>query len=166
MTLEQGAGYLRVTGANGDVCLDTREQIFHVLTIVEGRTTLGPLRFVSAGGGGNTRNQTITLGSVDSNATDLIGFCKLTYGSDYSLLPSGAWYMVGGTLIPFMKRFESLSGTNAKYISSMQMITFAISGGNAVLHEEAEACDDYYAGPSSRLAALTIDYKLFAGTFT
>lgn len=165
MSLEQHPGYMIVTDTNGDVTLDTRDELFHVLTTLEGTVNIPELDWGPATIP-DERTATYAVGSVDPSCTHVIGFCKLVYSTGFSLLPSGVWVSVGGTILPMIKRFESISGTNGTFISSMQALTFELSGATAVLREETVLSDDYYAGPNSNLAALSVTYKLFAGTFT
>lgn len=165
MSLEQHPGYMVVTDTDGAVTLDTRDELFHVLTTLEGTVNIPALDWGPADAP-DERTATYAVGSVDAGCTHVIGFCKLVYSSGFSLLPSGVWVSVGGTILPMVKRFESTSGVNASYISSMQALTFELSGGTVVLREETVLSDNYYAGPNYNLAALAVTYKLFAGTFT
>lgn len=162
MTFEQGAGYIRVTDTGGEVTLDTREELFHVMTVLDGFHTI-PARPSGGAYDPEIYSSTTTLGSVAAGCTHIIGFCKIVYDSGISRLPDGSWFMVGGTIVSYIKRYEGPSGTNGNYISSMQMLTFEVDGSNAVLSEETLMQDDFGGGT---LAGMTITYKLFAGTFT
>ncbi len=164
MSLEIESGYIRVTGTNGDVCLDTRRKSFHVISRVNG-TVVVPSLDVGTGEAPNGRTATYSVGTVASGCTHLLGFARITYSTGYSALPSGYYYTVGGSLITDVMRFQSIGGTNRPFISTMQILTFELSGTSVVLREETTLVNDYEAGFNVKSAAMTIDCRLFAGRF-
>jgi len=164
MSLEIEAGYMRVTGTNGEVCLDTRNPMFHRITPKSG-TVIVPHLDIGSGTAPKTRAQQHDLGAVAAGCTHVLGFCQIVYESGSAMLPSGYWFMVGGSIVSRIKRFQTTSGNNAKFISSMQLLTFELVGTTLVLNEETILCNDLEAGPNLSIAALTVNYRLWAGRF-
>lgn len=164
MTLEIEPGYVRVTDTNGHVCLDTRRKSFHRLSLVS-KTINIPQLDVGTGEAPNGRTATYSVGSVAAGCTHLLGFCRITYSTGYSMLPSGYWYTVGGTLVPEIMRFRTISGVNTPFISSLQLLTFELVGNTVVLKEEVTLANDYEAGFNIKTAAMTIDCRIYAGRF-
>jgi hypothetical protein len=165
LEIEPGAGYARVVGSDGTVVLDTREEIFHILSKVQGEVSRPRLVF-GGSAGASRRYATIPLGSVDPSCTGILGLARITYSTDVSYLPSGYWYVVGGSLVTIHKTFQSLNGSWSDFLSTLSILSFVLNGSTVELHESTCLKDDYHAGPQDRLAPFTITYRLFCGTFT
>jgi hypothetical protein len=165
MSLNQGSGFITITGTNGDTVFDTRDKFFHVLTPVSGSVSIAARRFGTSSSPG-LYSATHDCGAVNSNATHILGFCNVTYSTGYSQLASGLWYMVGGSILTEMQRYRSLGGTNGVFISTMRVLTFSLSGGRLWLEEATVACDDEQAGPGNSISAATVTYRIYAGVFT
>lgn len=165
LEIDPGADYARVIGDDGTVVLDTREEIFHVLSKLQGEVTRPSLTWGS-GTSSTSRSATINLGSVDDACTGILGLAQITYSTGYSLVPSGYWLCIGGSIVTVMKGFQSLNGTFADFVSSLAMLSFNLSAGQVSLEESIRLKDDRFAGPLDSLASFTITYRLFCGTFT
>lgn len=167
LEINPGETYARVIGDDGTVVLDTREEIFHVLSRIDGQITRPSLEW--GGGVSGTsegRNATISLGSVDPACTGILGLARITYSTGYSLLPSDYWFVVGGSIVTVMKNFQSLNGTWAMFMSSIAMLSFSLNNGTVEFQESIRLKDDRFAGPLDSLAGFTVTYRLFCGTFT
>lgn len=164
MSIVIGAGYMRVTdGAH--VVFDSRDKLFHILTEKSGSASVGLMGW---GGQGTPayRNTNVDLGAVDANATHIIGAGKLTYSTGDTALPAGFWYMLGGSIVTDCKCFQSFSGTWATYVSSMAAFSTTVESGHAWFRERAAYQDGYESQTAHRSNAYTLQYKLWAGTFT
>jgi hypothetical protein len=164
--LEPGNNYARVIGGDGTVVLDTREEIFHVISKLNGTVTRPSLdwgSFASSKG----RSATLTLGTVNDNCTAVLGLARVTYsGSSYSDLPSGYWLVVGGTIVTVMKAAQTIDGTWGTYITNLAMLSFVLNGNQVQLQESIRLKDDFLAGPDTDMAGFTLTFRLFCGTFT
>lgn len=160
LIIDPGAGYAQLTDTNGTVVLDTRDQIFHILTKVNGAVSR-PAYSSSQ----HVRTANIDLGAVDANCTAVLGFARLdfTRSSDYDIeLASGLWYAVGGTIAYKLAGFQSVSGTYDGYPCAVGLATFALSGGRARFQEEITQSYDR----TTTQSAYTMTYRLYCGTFT
>jgi hypothetical protein len=165
MTLIIEPGYMQVTDVNGHIVHDTRDQIYHVLTTLNGQI-VRPTMGWGASGNAQTRSIDIDLGAVDPACTTVQGLVKLTYSTGYSPLPSGTWLTLGGTIVFDMKVFQSLSGNWATYPSSVGTFDFIISAGHARFQEKLVMYDDYRSSLGGVMAGYTLDYRLVLGAFT
>lgn len=162
-----GAGFARVVGDDGTVVLDTREEIFHILSKVEGQVSRPALRWGGGESGASTsREATIALGEVDPACTGILGLVRIQYSTGYSMLPSDYWFVVGGTIVTIHKGFQSVNGTWATFVSSLAMLSFVLNDGQVELQESIRLKDNRFAGFLDELAPFTITYRLFCGTFT
>lgn len=161
LIIDPGAGYAQLTDTDGTVVLDTRDEIFHILSKVNG--SVSRPQYSSAVGVVRTAN--IDLGAVDPNCTAVLGIARnegaFAGGSDHDL-PSGLWYVVGGTIVLHIQNFRSVGGTWGDYPSSIGLATFALSGGRARFQEEI--CQNF--GYTTFMSAYTMTYRLYCGTFT
>lgn len=162
--LNMSAGRMIVKNTSGDVMLDTNDEIFHIIDFKSGTQNIPTL---DIGGYGNTktRSASYSLGSINSLCTHVFGFCQLTWSTGYSQLPSGMWYMVGGTMVPVLKRWEDFGGANGFFMTMLQLLTFEIVSGTLYLQEETQMTDDNYAGLNLDLAALDVNYRIYGGRF-
>lgn len=164
--IEPGAGFARVVGDDGTVVLDTREEIFHILSKIEGQVTRPGLEW---GNGWDTiaqREATIQLGAVDPACTGILGLVRITYSTGYSMLPSDYWFVVGGTIVTIHKGWQSGSGSWELFVSSLAMLSFVLNNGQVELRESICLGDYRMAVGLNELAPFTITYRLFCGTFT
>lgn len=165
MSLFIGGGYMQVTDTDGDVCLDTRDELFHVITTKTGSqfvpNTKMEYREISAA----SRSRSYDLGTIDPGCTDLLGFFKITFGSGgRTALPDGQWWTAGGTQLLDVMRYKSYGGTPAYYMTCMHLLTFEIASSKLWLniewnHLQAEFLD-------SRMRNYTVQYKIYCGAFT
>jgi hypothetical protein len=163
--LEPANNYARVIGTDGTVVLDTREELFHIISKVNGSVTRPSLDwggFASS----DARNATIGLAAVNANCTGVLGLARITYSTGYSDLPSGYWLVVGGTIVTVLKMGQSVGGSWGTYATSIAMLSIVLNGGQAQLQESIRLKDDSLSGPNVKLAGFTVDYRLFCGTFT
>lgn len=165
LIIDPGAGYAQVTDVDGSIVLDTRDQIFHVLSRLNGSVSRPSLAYPSVSQAGANRAANITLGAVDPNSQAILGFARIVYSTGYSQLPSGYWFALGGTLVPHMKAFQNVEGDWGSYPSSIALLSFVLNGGNVILEERIHLKDDRLANVAA-LAAFTITYRLYCGTFT
>jgi hypothetical protein len=164
--INPGNNYARVIDEDGTVVLDTREEIFHILSKVTGSVTR-PILDWGSSAASDSRSADIDLGNVDPACTGVLGLARVTYsGTDYSDLPSGYWLVVGGTIVTVMKNFQSIDGNWGSFASSLALLSFTLTGGRARLLENIRLKDNFLAGPNRALAGFTLNYRLFCGTFT
>lgn len=165
LEINPGNTYARVIGSDGTVVIDTREELFHTLSRVDGSVTRPQLRWGSTEAS-TARSDAINLGAVDPTCTGVIGLARITYSTGYSTLPSGYWLCVGGTILAQMKNFQGPNGNWGSFPTSFALLSFVLNGNQVELQENIRLKDTYYAGPALALPAFTIDYRLFCGTFT
>lgn len=169
LIIDPGAGYAQVADGAGRVALDTRDEIFHILTTLSGSVS----RPAYSSAVGLVRTADIDLGAVDPNCTAILGVACVTWTgstSDAPLLPSGFWYAVGGTLV---LRCVGQGGGDASgahvglYPSSIVLVSFVLESNRARYQEEMALRDsDPTYGSTRSFPAMTIDYRLYCGTFT
>lgn len=169
LIIDPGAGYAQITDAAGRVAHDTRDEIFHILTKLNG--SISRPSYSSAVG--VVRTADIDLGPVDPNCTAVLGVARIEWSGPYSddpLLPSGFWYAVGGTLNLRCSRQGGgqPSGSNVGYYpSSIALASFVLAGGHARYQEEISLNDsDPVYGSTRYFQAMTITYRLYCGLFT
>lgn len=161
LIIDPGAGYAQLTAPDGTVGLDTRDQIYHILSKVNGSVS----RPAYESSVGVVRTANIDLGAVDENCTAVLGLARIdfTYSGDYDIeLPSGLWYCVGGTIAYKLAGWQNLSGAYDGYPAAVGLASFVLSGGRARYQEEI--CQAY--GRNTTQSAHTITYRLYCGTFT
>lgn len=166
LEIDPGTNYARVVGSDGTVVLDSREEIFHILSKLEGSITRSSLQWGGGSGNSTSRSATINLGTVDPACTGILGLARITYSTGYSHVPSGYWLCVGGTIVTVMKTFQSLNGTWAQFTSSVAMLGFNLNAGQVDFEESIRLKDDRFAGFLDSLAGFTVTYRLFCGTFS
>lgn len=113
-----------------------------------------------------SREADFSIGSLPSVSTDIVGLCRVTYSGGITHLPSGGWYVAGGSFLLLAKDFQSLSGTWANYICSMAAITIYKDGDDLRFREQIRLKDHYMAGPNLNLSGYTLAYRLFPAVFS
>lgn len=169
MSLYIGSGYLQVTDTDGDVCMDTRDALFHIISEKTGSQYVPNTNMGYHEASASTYTRSYDLGAIDAGCTDLIGFFKITFsGTGFTPIPDGQWWIAGGTELLDMRRWTNIFGTGYNYISCMHLLTFEISGGHLYLNIEWCHCDAELLGsaPGSTLRSYTVDYRIFCGAFT
>lgn len=169
LIIDPGAGYAQVADGTGRVALDTRDEIFHILTTLSGSVS----RLAYSSSVGLVRTADTDLGAVDPNCTAILGVARVTWtgsSSDSPLLPSGFWYSVGGTLNLRCTRQGAGEASGAHvgiYPSSIVLVSFVLESNRARYQEEMALRDsDPTYGSTRSFPAMTIDYRLYCGTFT
>lgn len=165
MSLFIGSGYMQVTDTGGDVCLDTRDELFHVITTKTGsqfvpNTDMDYEEILAA-----SYARSYDLGAVDPGCTDLLGFFKITFGSgDRQALPDGQWWTAGGTQLLDVMRYKSFAGLAGGYMTCMHLLTFEIASSKLWLNIEWNHLQGEFL--ASLMRNYTVDYKIYCGTFT
>lgn len=165
MSLFLGSGYMQITDTDGDVCLDTRDELFHVITTKTGSQSVAntDMKYQEVLAASHSRSY--DLGAVDAGCTDLIGFFKITQGSgDIAQFPDTTWWVAGGTSLLSNMRYRAYLGSAANYMSCMHLLTFEISASKLWLNIEWCHLQGEYLDQDHR--SYTVDYKIYCGAFT
>jgi hypothetical protein len=172
------AGRVWLTNGSGEITFDTNERMFISTDgILTGSVSL-PAYSASVsrvGGGGESRTQqdvanTYALASINAAADTVLGGFKVT--SSAGGVSNQGWFCAGGTYMHgIMVRLRLLTGV-ASIIGSggAACYTFRAAGGSLLL-DETVAFDPGTIGAFDTGSftitqdAMTIDYKLYVGTF-
>jgi hypothetical protein len=115
---------------------------------------------------GGRFTDTVIRTGLPSVAPDLVGLVRIQYSGGYTYLPSGSWFVAGGSFLMVAKRFQTISGDWGEKLSSMAAITIYKSGTNLRFREQIALLDHYMAGPNLNLAPFTVTYRLFPAVFS
>ena len=103
---------------------------------------------------------------LPSAATDIVGLVRIEYSNGYSELPSGGWYVAGGSFVMVSKDFQTISGVWGAKHCSMGVVTIYKSGTTLRFREQLALKDHYMAGPAASMAPYTLTYRLFPAAFS
>lgn len=168
--IENADGVFRVTdiveGVEVQVYDSSVDELLHCLP----PRIDGSISRPSANWAGSTnwtyRDYDTSLGTLPSEASDIVGLCRVTYSGGFSHLPSGGWYVLGGSLLLIQKDFQTISGNWGDCISSIVAATIYKSGNQLRFKEQLRLKDHYMAGPNLNMSAYTVAYRLFPAVFS
>lgn len=107
-----------------------------------------------------------SIGTLPSAATDIVGLVRFQYSTGYEYLPSGAWFVAGGSFVLALKAFQLTNGNWGSNVSSAYFASIYNNGTDLRFRAEMSLWDNYMAGPGLALAPYTVTYRLFPAVFS
>jgi hypothetical protein len=171
MSFEATPGRMLVKDGS-HVVLDTDEELFHGTDFKTGSRSIPERSATTVGSTVNAHNGTYThtLSSVNSDADTVLGSFRITTNTGQGVADLG-WFSAGGTYIHYYDAttfFGQPSGTKNR-VNRAHMFTFTAGGGSLKLNERVLISADAVGEgitTTLRIFAMTIEYKLYVGTFT
>lgn len=165
--IENKDGILRVTDGAEEVFNSSTDQLLHYLPPrLDGSFTRPSADWSGSGNAPAARINDFQIGTLPSVATDIIGLVRFQYSGGYTYLPSGSWFVAGGTFNLIHKKFQTLSGNWGMHPSSVAFATIYNNGTSLRFREEISLWDHYMAGPNLNLSAFTVTYRIFPAVFS
>lgn len=169
--IENENGILRVVDTSipvpEEVLNTATDKLLHYLTPrLDGSFTRPAANWSGSGNAPAVRTNDFEIGVLPAVATDIVGLVRFQYSTGYTYLPPDAWFVAGGSFVLAMKRFQSISGSWANYVSSLAVATIYNDGPSLRFREEIALWDHYMAGPNANLAPFTVDYRLYPAVFS
>ena len=172
--LEIGAGRIAVRDTDGTVTFDTDEKLFIVTDFVSGSLGLSAQTAHN-----NNFNDTPFINLDTNHAISAINASADTVRGAFSVTTSGGaqglhalgWFNATGTYIHYLGDINGALGnpTGFALVAQLAAYTFQASGGFLTMNERVRLKSKWSTSPgvttTVTLFGVTIDYKLFCGTF-
>lgn len=167
MTLLVESGVLTIDDNGGtEVFNSSTDQLFHCLpSRVDGSVSRSSSPW-SSGGLWFSRTADTSVGTLPTGSTHIAGLVQVSYSGGYTYLPSGAWFVAGGSFVLIHKRFQSISGTWGDGVSSIALATIYNSGTDLRFKEHIKLRDDTMSGAGFDLDAYTLNFRIFGAVFS
>jgi hypothetical protein len=168
------ASRMVITDTDGTEVFDTDDRLF---TVTDGpltdSVTIGP--YTATRGPGTANNpislsRTLsTLASINASANTVRGAFKVTTSSAYGVANLG-WFNASGSYVHLLQpRNPSSFPLGNVGLPSLAVYSFIASGGSLLINEQVQLQSDPPISPATStsltMAALTIEYHLFAGAW-
>ena len=189
MSLLVTAGRIEIKGPDGVIALDTDERMFHATDFKAGSVTR-PARSVaySLNSGGQevftpvNVFETVNLGAIHAEANAVVGMFKVTgtaepppggtQGQAGNGVLNFGWFAAGGSYVHACLPQWAWTGT--RWINNVggliSTYTFEASGGQLILREGTQGHPGQILTGTGTInlsqGAITLDYKLYVGTYT
>ena len=179
MSFDASAGRILITdGASGPTVFDTNQRLLHLLQdplagSLSTRASMDWNGGLGAIPSPNIRDQDGFVANVPAATTHLVGLVRYQFGSGVNevvlALPSGAWFVAGGTHILMQQQFQSADGTflaSGSAVSNIAAVTFYQSGSTIRYKEKIVLWDNYRETFQDRFPSYTPTYRLFPAAFS
>lgn len=176
MSFDVTPGRIFITdGPGGPIVFDTDQKLCHLLDDPIAGTTSERAALDWNGGLGaipspNGRDTDAFVANIPDVATHLVGLVRYDFSNSSFVmeLPSGAWFVAGGTHILMHKTFQSSNGTFAgdAAVSSIAAITFYKSGSTIRVKDQVVLFDNRAEFVGWNFPAYTATYRLFPAAFS
>lgn len=187
MSFKVTAGRIEIKSPSGDIVFDTDERLFIASDFKAGSVTRPARGTGYLYNGAQTIwsptdiSETVDLGAVHASANAVVGGFRVSgalatpVGGSQSQAANGirnyGWFTAGGTYAHSAMPMYVYGTTWLKYpFGLLSLYTFRASGGRLFLDERTQGNPGYIAGGATgsinlNQEQITIDYKLFVGTY-
>lgn len=165
--IDNNAGILRITDGAEEIYDSSKDALFHYLPPrIDGSFSRSSENWSGSGSAPGARINDFSIGTLPDAATDIVGLVRFEYSTGWEYLPSGAWFVAGGSFVLVSKDFQTISGSWGTYVSSLAFATIYNDGTDLRFKEEMSLWDHYMAGPNLNLAGFDVTYRLFPAVFS
>lgn len=173
MAFRATAGRITITDADGHLTFDSNEKLFNGTNFVSG-TLVIPQRQATFNAGNDADNflnftQDWPLAAVNSAADTVLGSFRVSTATPQGVAGLG-WFCASGSYVHYWGAVGSATRDSEYWWNDSRVVyTFIASGGQLILRERVFLRSQGFIGEinsSVTVLAVTLDYKLYVGTFT